>query len=226
MLRNPIFQTLKAFSIGQCVALYQVDGVPYIDIITPNGRFYEGCTFVNLGGGGREVRAYPSVGVEVIASIDGNGPPYIVGVLEDPEAYKVVDKPILNTAGEYSNLSVGLKDVSMIAGATRLICSDSEEAVYVSPRLRVQGKLEISSGGPPDKSLAVAEPLISYLDQIQAEQQSLLDVVKIVGPYIETLLTAAQNPQAVELGLALSNLPDTITEAYDTIKSSLAKIER
>lgn len=222
---------MKNFVVCQCVALYQIDGIPQIDIIDPHGRLFEGCSIVNIGGGGSEVRVYPQSGVEVLATFEGAGSPYIIGVLEDPLNYTVVDSPNISTAGEYNTDSIAIKDVSVQAGGARLVCSDEQEAIYASPRLRAQGKLEISNGGTPSQSVAVAEPLLENLTEYQAFLDAIRVIINenattLIDPLIAQYQQAGMQDKVIELTLARAQLLENITPPHDTIASEIAKIER
>ncbi len=231
MIRTKAFSKMKTFAVCKCVALYQIEGVAEIDIITPTGQFFEGCTLVSIGGGISEIRANPQIGDSVLAVLNDGSPPSIIGTLDDPVDYKFVDSGVASSVGEYDLNTIGLKDVFLKAGETRLICSELEEAVFIGPRLRTQGTLEISDGGVSSQSVAIAEPL---LDTLEAYRNTL-DALRIMinanaSTLIDPLILLAQQAndliKVAELTNAKAILLENITPPHDTIASRIAKIER
>ena len=158
----------RDFAVMRVAGVYQVRGALELDVLDSSGRLFEGAQLLTSGGGPSEISAAPSVGSEVLGVVLG-GACYVIGCLNDEPMYQ--DERALNSAGEYvERAAVG--DVLLKAGESRVILS-RDDAVYVSPRLRVQGVLEVSSGGEPLLSGAVGELVLSTLD---AYHQTLSDL--------------------------------------------------
>lgn len=132
------------------------------------------------------------------------GAPYVLGALADQKRF--IDKPSISDAGEYHEFNVALKDAALLAGDARVIASSSLDAVYLSPRVRVQGRLEVSNGGAPLQSLAIAEPLLETLNNQRDTIEAMRTILNIMGPYVAGLMSAAGDPQALNLTAALSQI--------------------
>lgn len=211
-------------AVYQVVAVYQVGGAPEIDLIDQQGRLYEGCTMVSMGGGRQDFLTIPTKGEEVLVVLDEGGAPYVLGALADQKRF--IDKPSISDAGEYHEFNVALKDAALLAGDARVIASSSLDAVYLSPRVRVQGRLEVSNGGAPLQSLAIAEPLLETLNNQRDTIEAMRTILNIMGPYVAGLMSAAGDPQALNLTAALSQISSVTPPPHDTIASGIAKIER
>lgn len=211
-------------AVFQVVASYQLRGTPELDLIDQNGRLYEGCSLLSLGGGARDLLTVPEVGGEVLVFLDEGGAPYVLGALADQRRF--VDAPEMTSAGEYSEQTIALKDAALLADEARVIASSAQAAVYLSPRARVQGRLEISDGGAPSQHVAIAEPLLETLGEYRDSLEALREVVNLIGPYVQTLMTAAGDPNALTLAAALLRISSATPPARDTIASEIAAIER
>jgi len=222
MIRQTL--TRSQIAVFQVVAAYQIGGTPELDLIDRNGRLFEGCSLLSLGGGFQDLLTIPEKGAEVLVLLNEGGSPYVLGALADQRRF--VDEPQITNAGEYSEQTVALRDSALLAGEARVVVSNSQSAVYLSPRVRIQGKLELTDGEPPQQSVAVAEPLLETLSELRGTLEAVRGVVNLIGPYVQGLMVAAGNPQAAELGLALLQIGSETPVARDTIASAIAKIER
>lgn len=211
-------------AVFQVVAAYQIDGTPELDLIDQNGRLFEGCTLLSFGGGAQDFLTVPERGGEVLCVIDESGLPYVLGALADQTHF--VDAPELTAAGEYSEQTIALRDSALLAGESRVVASSSQSAVFLSPRVRVQGRMEITDGEAPEQSLAIAEPLLETLEDIRGTLEAVREAVNLIGPFVQGLMVAAGNPQAVELAASLVLTGGATPPLRDTIASEIAKIER
>lgn len=211
-------------TVCQVVASYQIEGTPELDIIDHHGRLYEGCSIVSLGGGEQDLLTIPAKGEEVLVFLDQGGAPYILGALGSQKRF--VDEPVIDDAGEYDTRTIALKDAALLAGGARAVVSQDQDAVYLSPRVRVQGRLEVTNGDTPAQSLAVAEPLLETLGELRDSLEAVRSVVNIMGPFVQGLMSTAGNPQAAELTAALLRISSATPPARDTIASEIAKTER
>jgi len=190
----------------------QESGSIECDVLDKQGRIYFGCSVLSLGGGKTDISSAPEVGAEVVCVTEPYATPYIIGVLADSQRY--VESVDLNN-GEYPSQKLSIKDVELKNDNTRLVATS--EALHASPKLRVQGRLEISNGNLPDQSAAIAEPVIELLTSYQSAITELQTA--LVG--LQTQLAAQQPPVVVTLPpLSLIQPPS------DIIKSELVKVER
>ena len=211
-------------AVFQVVAAYQIGGTPELDLIDQNGRLFEGCSLLSLGGGLQDLLTVPEKGGEVLVLLDDGGAPYVLGALADQKRF--VDEPEITDAGEYSEQTIALKDAALLAGDARVIASNSQSSIYLSPKVRVQGRLELTDGEAPEQSLAIAEPLLETLEDMRGTLEAVREAVNIIGPFVQGLMATAGNPQAAELTAALVRTGSATPPLRDTIASEIAKIER
>jgi hypothetical protein len=147
----------------------------------------------------------------------------------EPTTQRAESAP-LSGAGEHPATEADLESFAIRRGDSFLVARS--ESVYISP-LRVQGSLEISAGGAPAQSVAVAEPLISYLSSLLGAIQALQTDLALA----QTVLTdagalAVLGPALSPAGaLALTALGaggvyPPILGPDNAIMSEIAKIER
>ena len=113
--------------------------------------------------------------------------------------------------------------------------------MYVSPRLRVQGSCEVSNGGAPSQSAAVAEPLLALLHQYESVLSSLKSTVDLLVALDQDVTNKAIAEAAGELAtvttltarivekraqLGASSIPTPSAPNDGIINSQLIKIER
>lgn len=158
----------------QVVARYEIDGAPRLDLIDARGQLLEAAEVLGLGGRDTQTSALPEVGAEGVALTTPNGAPYILGALT---TQRRAPQATLSEAGEYDTTAPALQDVSMSAGEAALIVSAQEGALYMSPRARVQGALEVSSGAAPQQSAAIGELTLEALEAHQATLEALVSAV-------------------------------------------------
>lgn len=225
MIKRPVQSTKLA--VLQVVASYQVNGTPELDLIDENGVLYEGCSLVSLGGGRVDFLTIPQKKQEVLVYLDPVGTPVVLGALE--QQTKFVDDPDINLAGEYSVSSVALDDCSLQAGETRVLVSDSLNKVFLSPAVRVQGLFEVSNGNAPNKSVAVAEPLLETLGEYRTFLDAIRKAINEAGLIEQQIAIAQAIPDAVkvaELTELKAILSLSIPAPHGTIVSELLKTEK
>ena len=230
--------------ILQVIASYQVGGTPELDVIDQNGRLHEGVTMASIGGGDVDLLTVPRAGAEVIAIYDHGGSPYIIGVLAAQSRF--VDGVQLNNAGEYSESSIGLRDAALISGEARIIATSAHSGIYLTPRARVQGRLEVSNGASPAQSAAIAETTLEQLDQHHSTIEELRERVQALQEAVSSMAEEFYpTPIAAAVAIPDENerqrlqdlldeataLPEQTTTAttppnHDIITSQILKLER
>ena len=188
--------------VMKVVSVYQVTGALELDLLDSSGRIFESAQLLTFGGGPLEISAPPAIGAEVLAVVIG-GASYVLGALNDQPLYQ--DEKTLNDAGEYiEKTAVG--DTLLRAGEASITLS-LNDAVYLRPRLRVQGLLEVSSGGAPALSAALAEPTLETLDHYQGvlnELKTAVEQLQQVASRLSSVYTASSATASAAGDLALA----------------------
>lgn len=217
MIRNRRSERAPAIEICQVVASYQIKGLPELDVLDSRGRLFEGVSLLSIGGAAVDLLTVPQKGADVLIYHDSTGGAYVLGVLGDQTRF--VDSAEIDSAGEYSRSSVALEDAAILAGDARLIACRSQDALYLSPRVRVYGLLEITDGSTPDQSAAIAEPLLDLLEEYQSTIEELRarvtslqnSVSQLAAEVYPPLIAAASGPPPQEP--RKSNLEQQLNEA-------------
>ena len=214
--------------IMQVIDRYIVNGTPECDLVDGSGVIYSGCTVISFGGADTDRMSTPPVDVEVLTLSQGGGAPYIIGVLAENQNY--VEKIALDNAGEYPLNQIGIDHSELKSKSARIIAGD--ESLYLTPKTRIQGTIEISSGAAPQQHLAIAEPTIDTLTQYQARIIELTTAVQSLQNALsdmkDALVLDIPAGAPTKLGdVIIPSDPISPTPApNDTISSDLATIER
>lgn len=228
MIKNFIGLKSARLAVMQVIDRYITEGTPEIDLIDFNGIVYTGCTVISLGGGDLDRMSTPAINAEVLTIQQGAGAPYIIGVLSEGQSY--VNEATLDSAGEYPAGEISIDHNELKSAGARIIAGES--ALYLLPRARVQGVLEVSSGATPAQHIAVAEPTIETLETYQARLDELRTAVQSLQTALASVVSAASLDVVSGAPTALSevSLPtdqiETITSPSARIASEIAKIER
>ena len=228
MIKNFIGLKSARLAVMQVIDRYITESTPEIDLIDFNGVVYTGCTVISLGGADLDRMSTPAINAEVLTVQQGAGAPYVVGVLSEGQNY--VDAITLDSAGEYPADQISIDHNELKSAGARIIAGES--ALYLSPRARVQGVLEVSSGATPAQHIAVAEPTIETLETYQARLDELRTAVLSLQTALTSVVSALQIdiPTGATVALEAVSLPtdqiETITPPSDRIASEIAKIER
>lgn len=228
MIKNFIGLKSARLAVMQVIDRYITEGTPEIDLIDFSGMIYTGCTVISLGGGDLDRMSTPAINAEVLTIQQGAGAPYIIGVLSEGQSY--VDEITLDNAGEYPADQISIDHNELKSAGARIIAGES--ALYLSPRARVQGVLEVSSGATPAQHIAVAEPTIETLETYQARLDELRTAVLSLQTALASVVSALQIdiPTGATVTLEAVSLPtdqvETITPPSARIASEIAKIER
>ena len=214
--------------IMQVIDRYIVNGTPECDLVDGSGVVYMGCTIISLGGADTDRMSAPPIDAEVLTLTQGGGAPYIIGALAEDQKY--VEGVELDAAGEYPINQIGIDHSELKSKGARVIAGD--ESLYLTPKTRIQGTLEISSGATPTQHLAIAEPTIDTLAQYQARIIELTTAVQS----LQTALASMKAALVLDIPAgAPTNLGDVVMPSdpisqtdppNDTISSDLATIER
>jgi hypothetical protein len=223
MISRPIQRGAK-LTVLQVIASYQINGTPELDLIDESGTVYEGCSLLSLGGGRCDFITVPKKSQDVLVFLDPTGTPVVLGALADQTSF--VDSAEISTAGEYSTSSIALNDTLLQAGESRVVVSDEANKVFINPGVRIQGEIEVSAGGEPIQSVAVAEPLLETLESYRITLETVRQaIIRLIPPAI-TIASAIPEPETVQvLTDALLQLAEPIPAPNDTIKSNLIKTE-
>ena len=228
MIKNFIGLKSARLAVMQVIDRYITESTPEIDLIDFNGIVYTGCTVISLGGGDLDRMSAPALNAEVLTVQQGPGAPYVIGVLSEGQSY--VDEITLDSAGEYPANQISIDHNELKSACARIIAGES--ALYLSPRARVQGVLEVSSGATPAQHIAVAEPTIETLETYQARLDELRTAVLSLHTAVTSKVGALKLdiPLGVTAALEVVSLPadrvETIAAPSDRIASQIAKIER
>ena len=228
MIKNFIGLKSARLAVMQVIDRYITEGTPEIDLIDFNGIVYTGCTVISLGGGDLDRMSTPAINAEVLTVQQGAGAPYIIGVLSEGQSY--VDAITLDSAGEYPTDQISIDHNELKSAGARIIAGES--ALYLSPRARVQGVLEVSSGATPAQHIAVAEPTIETLETYQARIDELRSAVINLQVALAQVVAAASldvvagAPNALGLVTLPTDTIQPITAPSENIPSQIAKIER
>jgi hypothetical protein len=228
MIKNFIGLKSARLAVMQVIDRYITESTPEIDLIDFNGIVYTGCTVISLGGGDLDRMSAPALNAEVLTVQQGPGAPYVIGVLSEGQSY--VDEITLDSAGEYPANQISIDHNELKSAGARIIAGES--ALYLSPRARVQGVLEVSSGATPAQHIAVAEPTIETLETYQARLDELRTAVLSLQTALTSIVGALKLdiPLGVTAALEVVSLPadrvETIAAPSDRIASQIAKIER
>jgi len=214
--------------VMQVIDRYIVNGTPECDLVDGSGVVYSGCTIISLGGADTDRMSTPPIDAEVLTCTQGAGAPYIIGVLAENQSY--VEEITLDNAGEYPLNQIGIDHSELKSKGARIVAGD--ESLYLTPKTRIQGTLEISSGATPEQHLAIAEPTIDTLTQYQARIIELTTAVQS----LQTALSDMKDALVLDIPAGTPSLlgdvimpsdPISPTPApNDTISSDLATIER
>lgn len=207
---------------------YSSGGAPECDLLDFSGVLHTGVSIMSAGANTSLLMAVPEIGAEVVVLLSAGGAPYLLGALPDDLQFK--DEIEITSAGEYPPIDIGLDHAQIKSAGARLVAGD--EALYLSPRTRIQGHLAISAGGSPTQHLAIAEPVISDLEHHRALIAELQAAVRSLQAGIASLKDAAvlDLPTGIPTNLELIATPsDSLTTPSAisvTIASEIAEIER
>jgi hypothetical protein len=183
---------------------------------------------LSLGGGATDRASVPPIDAEVLTISQNGSTPYIIGVLAEGQEYR--DTIELSEAGEYPLNLIGVNHNELKSAGARIIAG--EESLYLTPKTRIQGALEISSGAQPSQSLAIAEPTIQTLETYQARIDELRSAVINLQVALAQVVAAASldvvagAPNALGLVTLPTDTIQPIAPPNENILSQIAKIER
>lgn len=181
-----------------------------VDLLLDSGAVIEGAELVLPRGAARGLFVYPAAGDEILVLSPPNSDPVALGsFVARTDAERVVEQAELSGAGEYPEDQISIDAAALEAGSARVVVDQG--AVYLTPRARVQGALEISSGAVPAQSAAIADPLLQHLVQIQAHLNAIKEAADLA------------TPEAMQAAIALIGQAPVPPA---TIASELVKIER
>ena len=212
----------------QVIDRYLVNGTPECDLVDGSGVVYSGCSLLSLGGGATDRASVPPIDAEVLTVSQNGSTPYIIGVLAEGQEYR--DTIELSEAGEYPLNLIGIDHNELKSAGARIIAG--EESLYLTPKTRIQGALEISSGAQPSQSVAIAEPTIQTLETYQARIDELRGAVINLQVALAQVVAAASldvatgAPNALGLVTLPTDIIQPITAPDESISSQIAKIER
>jgi len=228
MIKQLISHGRAHIEIMIVVDRYITEGFPECDLLDSRGILHQGCSIMSLGGGITDLFSVPALNAEVIALSSSGATPYIVGVLAEVQTYQA--SPQITPAGEYPSNQIGMDHAQLKSSGSRIIAT--EGALYLEPRARIQGALEVSSGAEPLQSFAVAEPTIDTLETYQARLTEMRSAIINLQSTLSSIVTALKLdiPLGAPTNLNLVTLPSdpvaTITAPDDRIASEIAKLER
>ena len=214
--------------VMQVIDRYIVNGTPECDLVDSSGVVYSGCSLLSLGGGATDRASVPPIDAEVLTISQNGSTPYIIGVLAEGQEYR--DTIELSEAGEYPLNLIGINHNELKSAGARIIAG--EESLYLTPKTRIQGALEISSGAQPSQSIAIAEPTIETLETYQARIDELRSAVINLQVALAQVVAAASldvvagAPNALGLVTLPTDTIQPITAPSENIPSQIAKIER
>lgn len=214
--------------VMEVIDRYIVDGTPECDLVDGSGVIYAGCTVISLGGSDTDRMSTPKLNAEVLTITQGAGAPYILGALAEGQTYR--EEIELTSAGEYPPDQIGIDHSEIKSAGARIIAGD--DSLYLTPKTRIQGALEISHGSTPQQHIAIAEPTIDTLEIYQARLTELRTAVLNLQSALAQVVAAASLDVVSGAPTALSqvSLPSdniaTISAPNDTIASEIATIER
>ena len=212
----------------QVIDRYLVNGTPECDLVDGSGVVYSGCSLLSLGGGATDRASVPPIDAEVLTVSQNGSTPYIIGVLAEVQEYR--DTIELSEAGEYPLNQIGINHNELKSAGARIIAG--EESLYLTPKTRIQGALEISDGAQPSQSVAIAEPTIQTLETYQARIDELRSAVINLQVALAQVVAAASldvvagAPNALGLVTLPTDIIQPITAPSENIPSQIAKIER
>ena len=214
-----------AIQIMEVVERYQIEGSPECTLIDRAGNIYEGCSIMALGGDSQVITSCPDLDSEVLTVTEPHSRPYIIGTLPSLRQY-ISDDIQLNNAGEYPSQEIDLNDIALKRGAVRLIAG--EFALHLMPKVRVQGRLEVSDGAAPAQSAAVAEPLLATLNEYHSVIETLRQIVvtDLAPLAIASYTTAGDAAAITALTGRLAGISSALALPHATIASELSKVER
>ena len=206
------------------VARRVIDGAPYADLIDRGGRLYTDAEILGLGGAPNELAAIPPEGADVLTLTTPTNAPLIIGAFS--VATDRAAQVTLSAAGEYPPDALALDHTALKSSGARIIAG--EAALYAEPLLRVQGRLEVSDGGLPLQSGAVAEPALQTLAQYQLAINILATALEALRLACANAPTAAAVPAAIQTAAqAIPPIPPILAPPPNaTIASELLKVER
>lgn len=204
--------------IMQTATRYEIDGAPRLDLIDARGQLHEAAEILTPGSTTAHLSAVPEEGADVLTLTTPGGAPYVLGTASSSRHSA---EHTLSEAGEYDTDAPALGDVRLSAAEAALVVSAKEGAVYISPRLRTQGRLEVSDGAAPTQSAAVGELTLSALDAHQATLEALIAATAQLQR-----LAALAFPPALEAEAALKiTEAAALTQAGDLVGAAQATAE-
>jgi hypothetical protein len=211
MIRKSIQASRTSATFAEVLKSYASDsGGGLVDLLLDSGAVIEGAELVLPRGAGRGLFVYPAAGDEILVLSPPNSDPVALGAfVARTDAERVVEQAELSGAGEYPEDQISIDAAALEAGSARVVVDQG--AVYLTPRARVQGALEISSGAVPAQSAAIADPLLAYLEEIRTRLNAIKEAA------------GAASPEAMQAAIALI---EQAPAPPATIASELVKIER
>lgn len=214
--------------VMEVIDRYIVNGTPECDLVDGSGVIYTGCTIISLGGSDTDRMSAPALNAEVLTITQGGGAPYILGALAEGQEYQ--EEIELTDAGEYPTDQIGIDHSEIKSAGARIIAGD--QSLYLTPKTRIQGALEISDGSTPEQHLAIAEPTIDTLETYQARLDELRTAVLSLQTALAQVVEAASadvvtgTPAKLSLVSLPNDIVSPISAPNDTIASEIATIER
>lgn len=224
MIRKGPPARAPVLGLMRVVARRVIDGAPYADLIDRGGRLYTDAEILGLGGAPNELAAIPPEGADVLTLTTPTNAPLIIGAFS--VATDRAAQVTLSAAGEYPPDALALDHTALKSTGARIIAG--EAALYAEPLLRVQGRLEVSDGGLPLQSGAVAEPALQTLAQYQLAINILATALEALRLACADAPTAAAVPVAIQTAAqAIPPIPPILAPPPNaTIVSELLKVER
>jgi hypothetical protein len=228
MIKSFVNRERVFLRVMEVIDRYIVNGTPECDLVDASGVIYSGCTIISLGGSDTDRMSTPALNAEVLTITQGGGAPFILGALAEGQEYR--EEIELTDAGEYPPDLIGIDHSEIQSAGARIIAGD--ESLYLSPKTRIQGALEISDGATPLQHIAIAEPTIDTLETYQARLDELRTAVISLQTALAQVVEAASADVVTGTAtkLSLVSLPTdniaTISAPNDTIASEIATIER
>ena len=207
-----------ALEVMNVLTRYEIDGEPRLDLIDRRGQLYEAAEVLALGSQTTAATATPEEGAEVLTLTTPGGAPYVIGTTA-PQRHSAAHE--VSAAGEYDTTAPDLADLSLRAAEAAVIVSAKEGAVYLSPRTRAQGRLEVSDGAAPEQSAAIGELTLASLDAHQAALEALVSAVD----QLQRLCAVALPPALETHATAKTAEAAALTQAGDLIGAAEATQE-
>lgn len=204
------------------VARYEIDGAPRLDLLDSGGKLYEAAEVCMIGADTTGAAAIPPQGAEVLTLSTPNSAPYVLaGLTPAPSSGRYSARAELSAAGEYPTNTPALSDLSLRSAEAALIISQQEGALYLSPRTRAQGRLEVSDGASPEQSAAIGELTLASLEAHQATLEALVSAVS----QLQRLCAVALPPALETHAAAKTTEAAALTQAGDLVGAAEATAE-